>query len=75
MDSPRTWLGCGMLLALVVGWTACGKSPAPPSSGISQAQSRGSIEVVARLVEIPEGAIFQRDLYDYATVLGMKLSR
>jgi hypothetical protein len=27
------------------------------------------VEVTARLVEIPEGAIFQRDLYDYATIL------
>jgi hypothetical protein len=31
--------------------------------------TRGSIEVTAKLVEIPEGAIFKRDLYDYATVL------
>jgi hypothetical protein len=31
--------------------------------------SHGSIEVTAQLVEIPEGAIFKRDLYDYATVL------
>ena len=30
---------------------------------------RGSIEVTARLVEIPEGAIFDRPLYNYATVL------
>ena len=30
---------------------------------------RGSIEVTATLVEIPEGAIFQRELYNYATVL------
>ena len=30
---------------------------------------RGSIEVTARLVEIPEGAIFDRELYNYATVL------
>jgi len=29
----------------------------------------GSIEVTARLVEVPEGAIFKRDLYDYATIL------
>jgi hypothetical protein len=32
-------------------------------------RKRGSIEVAATLVEIPEGAIFQRQLYDYATVL------
>jgi hypothetical protein len=30
---------------------------------------RGRIEVTARLVEIPEGAIFERELYNYATVL------
>jgi hypothetical protein len=27
------------------------------------------VEVTARLVEIPDGAIFQRELYDYATIL------
>lgn len=31
--------------------------------------TNGVLEVTARLVEIPEGAIFRRDLYDYATVL------
>jgi len=34
-----------------------------------QVKSLGTIEVTARLVEIPDGAIFQRDLYDYATIL------
>ena len=29
----------------------------------------GTVEVTARLVEIPEGAIFKRDLYNYATIL------
>jgi hypothetical protein len=32
-------------------------------------RSEGSIEVTARLVEIPEGAIFKREGYNYATVL------
>ena len=31
--------------------------------------SMGSIEVTARLREIPKGAIFKRELYDYTTVL------
>ncbi len=31
--------------------------------------TRGSIEVTAELVEIPDGAIFKRDLYNYATIL------
>lgn len=30
---------------------------------------RGTVEVTARLVEIPEGAVFQRELYHYATIL------
>jgi hypothetical protein len=30
---------------------------------------RGSIEVTAKLVEVPEGAIFDREHYNYATVL------
>lgn len=29
----------------------------------------GTIEVTARLVEVPDGAVFKRDLYDYATIL------
>ena len=35
----------------------------------AQVKSLGTVEVTARLVEIPDGAIFQRDLYDYATIL------
>jgi hypothetical protein len=31
--------------------------------------SMGSIEVTARLMEIPDGAIFEKDLYNYTTVL------
>jgi hypothetical protein len=61
--------------------------PAPPSAAIgpgaagktktvvsaSPVSTLGSIEVTARLLEIPEGAIFKRDLYDYATVLEYKV--
>jgi hypothetical protein len=39
------------------------------ASDDSQVTSVGTIEVTARLVEIPEGAIFERDLYDYVTIL------
>ena len=35
----------------------------------SRVTTLGTIEVTARLIEIPEGAIFRRELYDYATVL------
>jgi hypothetical protein len=32
-------------------------------------KSKGSVEVTGRLVEIPDGAIFERDLYHYAGIL------
>jgi hypothetical protein len=51
--------------------TSCNK-PSAASSNVGdnpQVKSLGTVEVTARLVEIPEGAIFQRDLYDYATIL------
>lgn len=56
---------------MAVLFAACGrvseKSVVPlPGSSVSEV---GTIEVTARLVEIPEGAVFKRDLYDYATVL------
>jgi hypothetical protein len=58
----------GLLLATGLSAAACGprregSNPSPELAG------RGDIEVTAKLVEIPEGAIFQRPLYDYATVL------
>ena len=62
-------------LSLVMLWASCGRRPAGdapggPSSAVDpQLSARGSVEVTAELSEIPEGAIFQRDLYDYATVL------
>lgn len=34
-----------------------------------QVTTRGTIEVTAKLVEVPEGAIFKRELYDYAAIL------
>ena len=40
-----------------------------PAAAESPVTKLGSIEVTARLVEVPEGAIFKRDLYDYATIL------
>jgi hypothetical protein len=42
-----------------------GSSPSPDP----ELAKRGSIEVTARLVEIPAGAIFEREQYNYATVL------
>lgn len=50
-------------LLIVWGLSAAGCSQRKDGAG------RGSIEVTAKLVEIPEGAIFDRELYNYATVL------
>ena len=44
------------------------KSSGTPSPNPELA-NRGSIEVTVKLVEIPEKAIFERELYNYATVL------
>jgi hypothetical protein len=51
--------------------SSCGQNPAttPVASNDPHLATNGSVEITARLVEIPEGAIFKRDLYDYATIL------
>src|SRR5262245_57743694 len=61
----------GMLLAAGLSAAACAprKEGAAGSGPSRELAGRGDIEVTARLVEIPDGAIFQRPLYDYATVL------
>jgi hypothetical protein len=61
----------GLLLAVGLMGAACDQrreGAAGPGADPELAK-RGSIEVTARLVEVPEGAIFQRELYNYATVL------
>lgn len=64
-----------LLLALVA--VSCGPKagPATPIASDPHLSTNGTIEVSARLVEIPEGAIFKRDLYDYATVLKYRVLR
>jgi len=64
----------GMYLATAVFallFASCrGRSNSPAASGEdAQVTSLGTVEVTARLVEIPDGAIFKRELYDYATIL------
>jgi hypothetical protein len=59
-------------LWLAIGFIAhgCAKSSGSSSPGSDpQLAKRGSIEVTAKLVEVPDGAIFERPLYNYATVL------
>ena len=52
-------------------WISCGKQRGPTSATTADPglAMNGTVEVTAQLVEIPEGAIFKRDLYDYATIL------
>jgi hypothetical protein len=51
--------------------SSCGQNSSEPAARADDPHltTNGTVEVTARLVEIPEGAIFQRDLYDYATIL------
>lgn len=60
-----------ILLALGLFVTACGRSPRSPETAgeDTHVKALGAVEVTARLTEVPEGAIFHRDLYDYATIL------
>jgi hypothetical protein len=61
-------LAGALLLATGLMFVACTNREGA-ASGDSEVASRGTIEVTAKLVEIPEGAIFDRPLYNYATVL------
>jgi hypothetical protein len=60
-----------LLLAGSLMAAACAqrREGAAGQGGDFELSKRGSIEVTAQLVEIPEGAIFERHLYNYATVL------
>lgn len=59
------------LLLTSIGFIACDRKPAAPDPQLS---SRGTVEVTARLVEVPEGAVFKRDLYDYAAILRYEIT-
>jgi hypothetical protein len=57
---------------------SCARSGGSPPNAAKrdvELTTRGSVLVTAELVEVPEGAIFKRDLYDYATVLKYKVLR
>ncbi|MCI0534437.1 MAG: hypothetical protein L0Z50_04350 [Verrucomicrobiales bacterium] len=61
-------LAAGLAMILLA---SCGRTPTGPGSAAMDPNlvTNGTIEVTAKLVEIPDGAIFKRDLYDYATIL------
>lgn len=67
---PKRLLSIAQGALLIFALSSCDKPAGVSSKGEdTQVKSFGTIEVTARLVEIPDGAIFQRDLYDYATIL------
>ncbi len=68
LRTSRTFVG-SLLLAVGLLTAGCGRNSEGTASSDPELAKRGSIEVTARLVEIPEGAIFDRKLYNYATVL------
>jgi hypothetical protein len=70
LPTSRTVVG-SFLLAVGMMAAACARTRegAAGSGSDPELARRGSIEVTARLVEVPEGAIFERELYNYATVL------
>jgi hypothetical protein len=68
LPTSQTSLG-SLLLAAGLLAAGCAESRHGAASSDPELANRGSIEVTARLVEIPEGAIFDRKLYNYATVL------
>jgi hypothetical protein len=59
------------LLAITSTLVSCGQPSTgrPATADDPHLSTMGTVEVTARLVEIPEGAIFKRDLYNYATIL------
>jgi hypothetical protein len=63
------------VLALLLSLSSCGK----PSGGSNTTDDlaltrKGTVEVTAKLVEVPEGAVFKRELYDYATILKYEIT-
>jgi hypothetical protein len=71
MHTKASALGSGILVLATVLCASCNQQAGGPaiSGEDPQVTTRGSIEVTAKLVEIPEGAIFKRELYNYATIL------
>jgi hypothetical protein len=55
---------------ICIGLFLAGCREQAPSPRIEESLNQyGSVEITARLLEIPQGAIVQRELYDYTTIL------
>ena len=72
----HTWMLGFCLVAFGGLAVSCGKRPDAASADADpHLRTNGTVEVTAQLVEIPEGAIFKRDLYDYATILKYRVAK
>jgi hypothetical protein len=73
MSLARRWrapvLAAAGLAALACGSCRSRGGGAAAAGRDANVATMGSVEVTARLVEVPAGAIFRRKLYDYVTVL------
>jgi len=59
----------GLVLVGLICLSCSNKHGASAAGEDPNVTSMGSIEVTARLMEIPDGAIFEKDLYNYTTIL------
>jgi hypothetical protein len=68
---PLRTLTAPVALAVALLASGCGEKLGAPAAATNDPHltTNGTVEVTAKLVEIPDGAIFKRDLYDYATIL------
>ena len=67
--APRLTAVLGLLVLLL--FPACTREGTSEvrAAADPRLQTNGTVEVTAKLMEIKDGAIFKRELYDYATVL------
>jgi hypothetical protein len=49
--------------------SSCGNQSETALTPDPHLATNGTVEVSAKLIEVPEGAIFKRDLYNYTTIL------
>ena len=64
MNKCLITLVCGCVLL-----SSCEHRPTNAPTPDPHLATMGTVEVSAELVEVPEGAVFKRDLYNYTTIL------
>lgn len=78
IDKRYTRIGLAAIFAIIGAVCfSCGKkSDGPGGTGEdSKVTTLGTVDVTARLAEVPPGAIFKRELYNYATILKYEVMR